>query len=87
MSFDAGFTFANTCDRSLLSTLNQRKYGVWLELKHDTRSLHEAAAREWNGLFQHPALGRCAVHDMEYHRPLDLLRHHLMPVVLPTNKS
>ena len=77
--FDAGFTFATTRDRSLLSSLNQRKLAVWLHLEHRDGPLEESAALEWRGLYKHPALGRNTRHNMEYHRPLDLLRQHLLP--------
>lgn len=87
--FVAGFAYAMTRDRSLLASLNQRKYGVWLQLEHRDRSLAEMAAIEWNGLFKHPALGRNARHNMEYHRPIDLIRQRLMPAadVLPFSST
>lgn len=87
--FDAGFAFAATRDRSLVSSLNQRKFELWMTLEHSERSLPEAAAREWDGLFKHPALGRNTRHNMEYHRPLDLLRQHLLPAaqVLPFGRT
>lgn len=83
--FHAGFAWAATRDRSLLSSLNQRKYAVWLHLEHGDGTLADMAAREWCGLFQHPALGRNTRHNMEYHRPIDLVRQHVMPAadVLP----
>jgi hypothetical protein len=83
--FDAGFDFGATRDRSLLSSINQRKYAAWLHLEHGDGSLGDIAAREWDGLFQHPALGRNQRHNMEYHRPIDLIRQRLMPAadVLP----
>lgn len=77
--FDAGFTFAATRDRSLLASLNQRKLGVWLGLEHNGYSLAESAAVDWGGLFKHPSLGRNQRHNMDYHRPLDLLRQHFIP--------
>ena len=82
---DAGFSFASTRDRSLLASLNQRKLGIWLDMEHSDRSLSEAAAKDWEGLFRHPALGRNARHNMDYHEPLDLVRKRLMPAasVLP----
>ncbi|EIL94383.1 hypothetical protein AB7849_08380 [Rhodanobacter sp. 115] len=87
--FDAGFAFAATRDRSLLSSLNQRKFAFWLALEHGDRSLPEVAAQEWDGLFKHAALGRNARHNMEYHRPLDLLRQHLLPAaqMLPFDRA
>lgn len=77
--FDAGFAFAATRDRSLLSSLNQRKFECWMALEHSDRSLAAVAARDWNGLFKHPALGRDPHRRSAYHRPLDLLRQRLLP--------
>ena len=78
--FHAGFSFANTRDRSLLASLNQRKYGAWTGFEHNGRSLAEEALSEWDhGLFQHPALGREPRHNSHWHRPLDLLRQRLLP--------
>lgn len=86
--FDAGFAFGATRDRSLLASLNQRKFGFWMDLEHSDRSMPEAAAQDWDGLFKHPALGRNERYKMEYHRPLDLLRQRLLPAadVLPFNR-
>lgn len=77
--FHSGFAYASTRDRSLLSSLNQRKYAVWMQLEHRDCSLAESAALEWTGLFKHPALGRNTRHNMEYHTPIDLVRQRLMP--------
>lgn len=87
--FDAGFAYASTRDRSLVSSLNQRKFELWMMLEHSDRSLPEAAARDWDGLFKHPALGRNTRHAMEYHRPLDLLRQRLLPAaqILPFDRA
>jgi hypothetical protein len=75
--FAAGFTFANTRDRSLLASISQRKVGAWLGFEHNGYSLVDVARVDWKGLFQHPALGRNTRFNMEYHRPLDLLRERL----------
>lgn len=75
--FDAGF--AATRDRSLLSSLNQRKLVVWLGLEHDNVSLAESASLEWEGFYKHASVGRNTRHNMEYYRPLDVLRQHLLP--------
>ncbi|GAA3920982.1 DUF6933 domain-containing protein [Luteimonas lutimaris] len=86
LGFHDGFAFANTRDRSLLASLNQRKYGAWMGFEHNGRSLVEEALGDWeHGLFQHPALGREPRHNSHWHRPLDLLRQRLMPAatVLP----
>ena len=78
--FDAGFAFGKTRDRSLLASLNQRKYGAWMGFEHNGRSLVEEALGEWeHGMFQHPALGREPRHNAQWHRPLDLLRQRLLP--------
>ena len=58
-------------------SINQRKYGAWMGFEHNGYSLVDVARLDWDGLFQHPALGRNTVHNMEYHRPLDLLRQRL----------
>lgn len=47
--FHAGFAVAPTRDRSLLGSLNERKFAVWLGLEHNDTALSVAAAREWNG--------------------------------------
>lgn len=76
--FDAGFSFGKAIDRSLISSINQRKVNAWIGFEHRSESLAEAALREWeSGFFQHPALG-----SYKYHLPLDLLRERLMPAGL-----
>lgn len=75
--FDAGFAFGPTRDRSLLASLNGRKQSAWLELEHGRHSLFDAAAREWDGLFQHPALGPDNRLGSPWHRPLDLMQSRL----------
>ncbi|MGV8942249.1 MAG: DUF6933 domain-containing protein [Lysobacter sp.] len=77
--FAAGFTFAATRDRSLLASINQRKDAAWAGFEHNDNSLVEGALRSWDGLFKHPALGRNERHNMDYHRPIDLIRQCLMP--------
>ncbi|WP_305805371.1 hypothetical protein [Stenotrophomonas sp. YIM B06876] len=87
--FHAGFTYAATRDRSLLASLNQRKFAFWLDLEHSDRSLPEVAAHDWEGLFKHPALGRNTRHNMDWHMPLNLLRQRLLPAaqVIPFPSS
>lgn len=87
--FDAGFAFATTRDRSLLSSLNQRKFGAWMQFEHNECSLADAAVSEWSGLFKHPSLGRDARFNSEYHRPLDLIRQRLVPAaeIIPFNAT
>lgn len=78
--FDAGFAFAATRDRSLLGTLNQRKYEVPLMLEYDGSSLFDVTLHDWtNGLFAHPALDKSPALGGRWHRPLDLLRQRLLP--------
>lgn len=50
--------FANTRDRSLLGSMNGFKQEAWLHLAHVNRSLPEAAARQWEGLFRHPSFAK-----------------------------
>lgn len=77
--FDAGFVCGNTRDRSLLASLNQRKFAAWMGQEHVGKPLFELAASEWDGLFKHPALGRDVRYNMDHHSPLDLLRQRLLP--------
>lgn len=76
--FDAGLAFGATRDRSLLGTLNQYKWETWMRFEHDGMAPAQAAERLWDGLFGHPALGRNVRFGDRYHRPLDLLRAHLL---------
>lgn len=88
--FHAGFSHAVTRDRSLLSSLNQRKFEFWMALEHSEQSLPEIAAQNWeSGLFKHPDLGRDTRYNMDYHRPLDLLRQRLLPAaqILPFDRT
>ena len=78
--FDDGFVFGKTQDRSLLGTLNDRKDALWIGFEHHGESLVDGAASQWAGLYKHPSLGRNVRHNMDYHRPLDLLKQHLNPV-------
>lgn len=88
-ALQAGFAFGATADRSLLASMNQRKEMAWLRFEHDGYSLAEAALREWEGFFKHPALSRNTHHNMDWHMPLDLLRQRLMPAaqVIPFPSS
>lgn len=87
--FATGFTYAPTRDRSLLASLRHRNYGAWLGFEQQGLSSMDSAAREWDGLFQHPALGRDPRLNSEYHVPLDLLRRRLMrsATILPFNTT
>jgi hypothetical protein len=72
--FDAGFTFGPTRDRSLLSSLNQRKVAAWMGFEHNGDSLFAVALSEWDfGFFQHPTLGKPSGPGMHWHRPRELL--------------
>ena len=77
--FHTGFTCANTRDRSLLSTLNQRKYGSWMGFEHNHYSFADSALLDWEGMFKHPSLTPGTGRYRTYHRPLDLVRQRLMP--------
>lgn len=77
-ALQAGFAFGATADRSLLASINQRKQVAWQRFELDGYSLVEAAAREWEGFFKHPKLPRSSRH-MDWHKPLDLLRQHVLP--------
>lgn len=77
--FHAGFSFAATRDRSLLASLNQRKYETWVAFEHQGASLAEAALRDWEkGLFKHPSLGRNTGRYNDWFNPLELLRQRLL---------
>lgn len=93
IGFAGGFSYANTRDRSLLSSLSQRVYEAWLCFEDSGASLAEAALHDWqHGLFKHPAIGR-KTHDtrekVNSHRPLDLLRQRLQPpsLMTPSNNT
>lgn len=75
--FDEGFTFARTRDRSLLGSLNERKFGAWMQFEHNDLPHAIVAEREWTGLFKHTALGRDTRHNMEYHVPHELVQARL----------
>lgn len=77
--FHAGFAWANTRDRSLLASLNQRKFGIWMGFEHNGYTFADSALLEWDGMFRHPALAAGEGRYRNYHRPLDLIRRHLLP--------
>ena len=87
--FDARFTCANTRDRSLLASINQRKEALWTGFEYSDAALIDGAAREWLGLFKHPALGRETKYNTDYHRPLDLAARRLMTAAgfIPSNDT
>lgn len=73
--------YAATRDRSLLGSLNQFKEMAWHHFAHVDRSLPEAAARQWEGLFRHPSLAKAGKrYDYTaWQRPLDLVAARLLP--------
>jgi hypothetical protein len=71
--------FAATRDRSLLSSLNQRKFEVWVGFEHSSEPAFKAAMRLWDGFFKHPCLPKNQRSHNDWHRPLDLVRARLMP--------
>ena len=76
--FHAGFAFGKTRDRSLIASIDQRKFGAWMGFEWNETALIDEAVREWrDGLFQHPALGRNPRFKSPYHGTLDLIRQRL----------
>jgi hypothetical protein len=78
---------AKTADRSVLGSMNQFKDLVWHHFAFENRSLPEAAARQWEGLYRHPSFAkpgrRYGCHDWE--RPLNLVVKRLFPgAVVPS---
>ena len=76
--FHAGFAFGKTRDRSLIASIDQRKFGAWMGFEWNETAMIDEAVREWrDGLFQHPALGRNPRFKSPYHGTLDLIRQRL----------
>lgn len=71
--------YARTLDRSLLGTLNRVTFEAWHHFAHFNRSLPEAAARQWLGLFTHPALPRHPRIRSNTWRPIELVQARLFP--------
>ncbi|MEQ1438293.1 hypothetical protein AAG565_02920 [Fontimonas sp. SYSU GA230001] len=79
-AWEAPPTCANTRDRSLLGSLNRLRFEAWHHFAYRNRSLPEAAAQQWDGLFRHPSLvqdGRRYGHHA-WQRPVDLVRARLL---------
>lgn len=82
--------YAATRDRSLLGSMNQFKDMAWHHFAYRNRSLPEAAAGQWEGLFRHPSM---VTDGSRYSRrawqtPLNLLRALLLPAdVMPVEHS
>lgn len=72
-------SYAKTLDRSLLGSLRRVKEDSWIHFAYHNRSLLEAAARQWTGLFSHPSLPIHPRIRSRTHGPLDLVRAHLLP--------
>lgn len=67
------FAFARNGNRSLVASMNRRKFEVWVQFAHNRRTAFEAALQELETPFTRKELGR------DYHYAADLLRKHLMP--------
>jgi hypothetical protein len=76
--FHAGFAFGKTRDRSLIASIDQRKFGAWMGFEWNETALIDEAVKQWrDGLFRHPALGRNSRFNSPYHDTLDLIRQRL----------
>ena len=82
-AWDAAPTYAATADRSLLGSMNRFKDDAWHHFAYVNRSLPDAAAGQWEGLFRHPDLARTRKrYDYSaWQRPVDLVRHGWCPLV------
>ena len=78
-SWDLPPVFAKTQDRSLLGSLRNVKDDAWYHFAYRNRSLPEAAARQWEGLFSHPSLPRHPRIRSNTWPPLELLQMRLLP--------
>lgn len=65
--------FTRNSNRSLVSSMNQRKYEAWAQFAHGRLSAFEVALRMLETPFTRKDLGR------DYHFAAKLLRAHLMP--------
>jgi hypothetical protein len=84
-AWDSAPCYAKTQDRSLLGSLRQMKDTAWLHFVHHNRSLPEAAARQWNGLFTHPSLPRHPRIRSNAWRPIELVQTRLLPSATVTD--
>ena len=78
-AWDVPPVYARTLDRSLLGTLNRVTFEAWHHFAHFNRSLPDAAAGQWSGLFTHPSLPRHPRIGSNTWRPVDLVRGRLVP--------
>ena len=76
---NAPVNYAATRSRSLLTTMNQRKYEVWTSLEHQGIPAYEIALEKWTWFYRHPTLRPNPVGNMGWYEPLQLLRKQLMP--------
>lgn len=67
------FAFARNGNRSLVASMNRRRYEVWAQFAYNRRTAFEAALRELETPFTRKDLGR------DYHYAADLLRKRLRP--------
>lgn len=67
------FVFARNTNRSLVASLNRRKFEVWTHFAYNGTSAFEVALRELETPFTRKDLGR------DYHYAADLLRKRLRP--------
>ena len=67
------FAFARNGNRSLVASMNRRKFEVWVQFAHNRLTAFEVALRELESPFSRKELGR------DYHFAADLLRKHLRP--------
>lgn len=65
--------FARNGDRSLVASMNQRKYEAWSQFAHDHLTAFEVALRMLETPFSRKDLGR------DFHFAADLLRARLLP--------
>ena len=79
LAWEQPLTYASTLDRSLLGSLRRVKEDSWIHFAYHNRSLLEAAARQWTGLFSHPSLPIHPRIRSRTHGPLDLVRARLLP--------
>ena len=78
-SWEAPPAFAKTQDRSVLGSLRRVKDEAWYHFAYHNRSLPEAAARQWDGLFTHPSLPRHPRIRSNTWPPLELVQMRLLP--------
>lgn len=85
------FAFARNGNRSLVASMNQRKYHVWSQFAWNGLSAFEVAVRELDYPFTRKDLPAGSRHG--YHTAPDLLRRYLLPsarilpFAVPTNRQ